>query len=203
MIEDKELLKQIKNKITKIKYYWDIRNEMDRETAINNVFIKLWERLKGGNISSNWNDIEDYVFISCRNECISQLKQQSKQKKYIELDGYVKPVYIKETEETVIGDFLDTISNPLEQDIIRLKIIGYTEPEICETLLIRRWRIQRALKKIRYKKKRTWYIVNDGKNTLYFKSQTEIAKHFNTSKQRISQIFLEGSRIGGYTIEKI
>lgn len=138
-MKEQELLKIIKDLITKNNYWSQIRDKDDRLTLIHDVFMNVWPKIEDGRVPSNYEECKSYIFISCRN---TVLKHLYKVKKERDAKVMIDEVQIDFTEDNSLSDarqekintVLNKLKDGLEKDIFKLRVQGYSIQEISQKL---------------------------------------------------------------------
>lgn len=157
-----ELLSKIKEGIKKNQYFYQIKDEHDRQTIINNTFLLINKNINNGKLSNDYDNLKDYIFISTRNNCLKYLRRkQIERTRYISDNTYCEKydTPIEEEEYTLVDYQIEKIKSLLELDIdkeiIRLRLEGYRFKEISEILNIDEVRIHNIMKTLlRYLRKK-------------------------------------------------
>lgn len=139
-----ELLKKIEEDIKKNPYYHQIKNKHDREDIIHKTFLYIWKKIKNNQMSNDYDDLKDYIFISTRNNCLLYLRRvQRERSRYVYDDTYNEKydtLNEEEDDDAFIQDKIKMIKSLLEYDIdkevIDLRLGGYSFKEISEILNI-------------------------------------------------------------------
>ena len=142
-MNDLQLLKKIKEDIKKNPYYHQIKNKHDKEDIVHKTFMYIWKKIKNNEISDDYDDIQDYIFISTRNNCLLYLRRiQRERSRYVYGDTYNdKYGTSNEVEnDTFIQEKINYIKSLLiydiDKQIIDLRLEGYTFKEISDILNI-------------------------------------------------------------------
>jgi DNA-directed RNA polymerase specialized sigma24 family protein len=144
-MKDKELLNLIKQRIGKNPYYYQIKDKTDRDTIINDLFMSVWEKIRDGSMSDDWEEIKGYVFISGRNNCLNYLRKKRNEVNRtvdIDLDGSNNFKYDEGTERMEyfdrMAERLDFIKKEVRDDIdskiITMRMNGYQLSDIAKEL---------------------------------------------------------------------
>jgi len=168
-MRDEELLGHIKERITKNPYYYQIKDETDRQTIINDLFINVWEKIQKGEMIPKWEEIKGYVFISGRNNCLKYLRDKqrhtntsvdidiSDSNNFRYDDGTDTMEYFNRQEEML--EFLNNnIDEGIDKVLFDLRREGMTLAEISEYLNMDLYQLEKINRTvIRYLRSRWFY----------------------------------------------
>ena len=137
-----ELMKRIKFLITKNTYFRQIKNVSDRETIINDTFMNIWQKIDEGKLSDKLEDLDNYIFISTRNNCLCFLRSKQRERKLVDIDDTFNPPSVdphndweRKDEITHIFKFIDKLDMlHIDREILKLRKKGNTVREISEML---------------------------------------------------------------------
>lgn len=125
MKKHEEYIKEI-TKLTRIVKNNTALDDIDRETVINDTFIKLLSKMESGEVpSDNYDDYKNYMFVVTKNEVYHQLNQKSRQLNKL-------PIL---QEIALSNDYTDKTSKEFEEDF-KLKLRLIEELPITEKYLI-------------------------------------------------------------------
>lgn len=140
---DNELLNNIQDIATKSPYYHQIKDSFQRETIINDVFISIWKGIKEGNMSSEWQDIKGYAFISCRNNSLQYLRKLKDERDRESTENALEVLYEDEIDdkieylnwiENALDEIFELIQIPIDREILKLRLRGYTLSQVADEL---------------------------------------------------------------------
>jgi len=133
-----ELMEMIKDKMSHVTYYHQIKEKMNREDLISDTYIKLITMINSGRIASDLKEIEGYVFISCRNNAIKFNKKLMRDIYSNDLDHLPERIFEYDEEsfnvEEKKNELLDLIQLDFDRDVMRLRMDGKTFKDIGEIL---------------------------------------------------------------------
>jgi RNA polymerase sigma factor (sigma-70 family) len=142
-MNDIELLNNIKDIATKSPYYHQIKDSFQKETIINDVFISIWNSIRQGNMSSDWEDIKGYAFISCRNNSLQYLRKLKDERHRESGENALEVIYEDEIEDKIeylnwidntLDEIFELIQVPIDREILKLRLRGYTLSQVADEL---------------------------------------------------------------------
>jgi len=137
-----QLMNRIKFLITKNNYFRQIKNVSDRETIINDTFMNIWQKIDEGKLSDKLEDLDNYIFISTRNNCLCFLRSKQRERKLVDIDDTFNPPSVnphndweRKDEIDHIFKFIDKLDMlHIDREILKLRKKGISVREISEML---------------------------------------------------------------------
>ena len=199
-MKDVELLENIKERIRKNPYYYQIKDKTDRDTIINDLFMNVWEKIRSGEMSDEWEEIKGYVFISGRNNCLNFLRKHKNQIK-MSIDSDISDSNnFKYDEDTDRVEFIEEenkkikflkeidLLGTMDRKILDMRVEGMMMRDIAEELnepLEEIERINRNM--VRYLRNQWWFTNTmnrryDSKDIMYrvYDTKTNTSMVFET-----------------------
>jgi RNA polymerase sigma factor (sigma-70 family) len=138
LLHIKDLLQHIKGIMRAIGFYYKIPSH-DRDSIINDVFIKITNKMNNGDIPNTIEEAKDYIFITTRNQIYLYYRQKKRHKKMVFVESYNDDIGYTMDEEFKTSENRNKVDKlisqlPLEIDriIMKQKLEGYSVNEIAE-----------------------------------------------------------------------
>jgi RNA polymerase sigma factor (sigma-70 family) len=206
------IYKIIKDKITKVKYNTQITKE-DKDDLIQELFIRIYEKFLENKIDID--NIENYIFISCRNIVYKHL-YDIKIKKDIErpIDtDYNLPYetnqdsFSNETIDRLKKYVYKNIPMQMDKEVFEMRFEGYRIKEIAKhfnttvkrielILRVNKKYINNSLNNKKFDSKSRRYIyqlVNQNNETINFTKKIDLAKYLNIGLTKVNRAIREGN----------
>jgi DNA-directed RNA polymerase specialized sigma24 family protein len=223
-MEANELYKKLKHLVNKNTYYSQIKNNEDRETIVNDIFMKIWTMMNNGEISNEWDDIKGYCFISLKNKTIEYLRTVKLKENTLEyMDEINGDIWgnEEELEWVEIDKIKSLIENPMVLNKIQSKIMleklnGLTHKQIGELYglttdqvtkysktSINRIRFELGMEngyKTKIKKSYIYEITNTITNeTNAYLNKSIMAKDYGLTRRELKKL-IDNKIYGNYTL---
>lgn len=208
-MKEKELLDYITNLIVKVTKFNQIKNNDDKQTIINDVFLKIWDKLQSGELEDNFENIKGYIFISAKNATIRFLQDNTKYNNRYSSNELNDDDFIifDESYDNTIKDILYEVKDERLRDMIKLRLEGYKLDEIGEKYNLNKSQVSKIFKEYQSKKKYTnngeKYKITHNDKSFTFKTLKDIGDFLGVSRQYVTQSFNTNVKVKKYIIEKL
>lgn len=203
-----EIYQMIKDKMKVLPNFHKLQKET-KEDIIQDTYLNIWEKVLDGTLIEDIDQMENYIFISCRNNVLKELRIKNRER-YIE-DTKNLPDRIYDTsiiEEKILFEerrefILSNINIPIDKEIYRMRLNNVKVKTISKELNIGEKKIEsiinsnnRYLKNLIKKKENKLLFrgrysyqaidINTNHSVIY-NSLFDVAKAIKKCKMRLSQ----------------
>jgi RNA polymerase sigma factor (sigma-70 family) len=218
-MEQLEIYKLIKYKFTKVRYWYTLTIE-EREDLIHNTFIEVWDKVLNGTLSDRW---ENYIFIACRNNCITYLRKRNKllsNKLPVEAVDYSLEEKFndpfKNEQLLRCKEFLlSKLNLDIDKQVIQMRMEGIKIADIGKELDLSDEQVDKIISNVKYtiykklnneeyfrKIRNFTYVVTDKSGQKKeFTRKLDVASFLKTGAHKIEKIILEGKH-KDYLVER-